>query len=64
MLISDILGKFNSVEYKIAYINTVGALLGTFLAVSGALWTQQRENKRNDLIKKQKTAFTIKTGAL
>ena len=60
LLISDILGKFNSVEYKIAYINTVGALLGTFLAVSGALWTQQRENKRNDLIKKQKTAFTIK----
>lgn len=47
LLVSNILSEFSFVEYKTAYINTIGALLGTFLAVSGALFTQQREHKKN-----------------
>ncbi len=61
LLVSNILSEFSFVEYKTAYINTVGALLGTFLAVSGALFTQQREHKKNDIVRKQKIAIAIKT---
>lgn len=61
LLVSNILSEFSFVEYKTAYINTIGALLGTFLAVSGALFTQQREHKKNDIVRKQKIAIAIKT---
>ncbi len=34
--------------YKSSYIETVGSLLGTFLAITGALWTQRKEEKRKE----------------
>lgn len=37
------LGEFGS-----SYIETLGAILGTFLAVTGALWTQRRIDKVKD----------------
>lgn len=53
-ILSMFLDGFQSVEYKIAYIETVGALLGTFLAITGALWTQSivDENARREEMKK------------
>ena len=53
-IFSMYLDGFRSVEYKIAYIETVGALLGTFLAITGALWTQSiaDENARREEMKK------------
>lgn len=34
--------------YKSSYVETMGALLGTFLAVSGALWTQRRIDSKKE----------------
>lgn len=34
--------------YKSSYIETFGAILGTFLAVTGALWTQRKIDERTD----------------
>lgn len=33
-------------EYKICYIETFGAILGTFLAIYGTLWTQRKIGER------------------
>ena len=35
-------------EFGSSYIETLGAILGTFLAVTGALWTQRRIDKVKD----------------
>ena len=34
--------------YKSSYLETVGALLGTFFAITGALWTQRKEERRKE----------------
>lgn len=46
--VSNILDTLKTEGYKITYIETMGAILGTFLAISAALWTQRRENKRQE----------------
>lgn len=53
------LGALNIESYKSTYINTMGALLGTFLAVSGALWTQQKENKVKEDAQLKEMAFML-----
>lgn len=34
--------------YKSSYVETIGALIGSFLAITGALWTQRREEKKKE----------------
>lgn len=46
--VSNILDTLKTEGYKTTYIETMGAILGTFLAISAALWTQRRENKRQE----------------
>lgn len=41
-LFSWLLHPLKTTEYKSSYIKTFGAILGTFMAVSGALWTQKK----------------------
>ncbi|WP_160680285.1 hypothetical protein [Clostridium sp. C8-1-8] len=41
-LFSLLLSPLKTTEYKSSYIETFGAILGTFMAVSGALWTQKK----------------------
>lgn len=36
------LKSLGSSDYKSGYIETFGAILGTFLAVAGTLWTQRK----------------------
>ena len=47
-LLSYFLSYLPSVEYKNTYISSLGGLLGTFMAVSGALWTQQHIDSQKD----------------
>ena len=42
--------------YKSSYIETLGAILGTFLAITGALWTQRRFEKEMQLKEEEKEA--------
>ena len=44
--VSNILDTLKTEGYKTTYIESLGAMLGTFLAISSTLWTQRRENKR------------------
>ncbi|WP_202766286.1 hypothetical protein [Clostridium paridis] len=44
-LLSWLLSPLKTTEYKSSYIQTFGAILGTFMAVSGALWTQKKSTK-------------------
>ena len=44
--ISSLLSPLKQEGYKSSYIETIGALLGTFLAISGALWTQRRIDRK------------------
>ena len=41
-LFSWFLQPLGDSDYKSSYIETFGAILGTFLAVAGALWTQRK----------------------
>lgn len=40
--ISLLLIPLKSVEYKTTYIETIGAILGTYMAITGAIWTQRK----------------------
>lgn len=45
-LFSNFIKTLKIESYKSSYIETVGALIGTFLAITGALWTQRKEERR------------------
>lgn len=45
--------------YKSSYVETMGALLGTFLAVSGALWTQRRIDSKKEKEKVRERTLII-----
>lgn len=45
-------------EYKVAYIEFIGAILGTYLAILGAIWVQKREKNE------QQKEETIKTATI
>lgn len=40
--LSDFLSELKIVEYKSTYIETIGSFLGSFLAITGALWLENR----------------------
>lgn len=46
-------------EYKICYIETFGAILGTFLAIYGALWTQRKIDERTEQKELRESALII-----
>lgn len=52
------LSPLGASEYKATYIETLGAILGTFLAITGAIWTQRKIDRINER-KEQKIAATI-----
>lgn len=54
-----ILLAFKTSDYKIVYIETIGSLMGTFLAITGALWTQKKIDENNEQEKIKKIAAII-----
>lgn len=46
-------------QYKSSYIETIGAILGTFLAITGALWTQKRTDLKNEKKEQYKSVKII-----
>lgn len=57
--ISHFLNIFGNSTYKSTYIETVGSILGTFLAITGALWTQSIFTKYEAKREIEKNALTI-----
>ncbi len=55
-MISFILVPLKEQGFKSSYIETLGAFLGTFLAVTGALWTQRQAEKKADEENREKLA--------
>ena len=49
-------------SYKSGYVQSVGALIGTFLAITGALWTQARFERKADVrrVEEEKKALQIR----
>lgn len=56
-LFSSFLSPLRSAEYKGIYIATSGAILGSFLAIFGAIWTQNYIEKKEQKKQIQKSAF-------
>ena len=52
------LQSINTIDYKASYIETFGAMTGTFLAITGVFWTQRLIGK-NEERKKIKENATI-----
>ena len=46
-------------EYGSSYIETLGAILGTFLAVTGALWTQRKIDEVQDKKELRESALIV-----
>lgn len=57
--VSYFLQPLKTEGYKSSYIEMLGALLGTFLAISGALWTQRRDEIKREKQKIKETAVII-----
>lgn len=53
-LISFFLIPLKEQGFKSSYIETLGAFLGTFLAVTGALWTQKQAEEKADKENREK----------
>lgn len=45
-VLTSFLRPLESVEYKTSYVETLGAFIGSFFAVTGAIWTQNIFDKR------------------
>lgn len=45
-MLHEVLRPLKESEYNICYIETFGAILGTFLAIYGTLWTQRKIDER------------------
>lgn len=58
-IIQNYLDVFKNIEYKSAYVETVGAILGTFLAITGAIWTQNILNKYEKKRQIEKNALIV-----
>ena len=46
-------------EYGSSYIETLGAILGTFLAITGALWTQRKIDEVQDKKELRESALIV-----
>ena len=58
-MIRCFLSIFKNDEYKRTYIETLGAILGTFLAITGVIWTQKLSDKHNKHIQNEKNALIM-----
>ena len=58
-LASRYLSVFKSVDFKSTYIEALGAILGAFLAITGAIWTQNIANKYEKKNKTEKDTLII-----
>lgn len=58
-MISGFLMPLKEQGYKSSYIETLGAILGTFLAITGALWTQRKFNKETEEERKREHILII-----
>lgn len=47
-LLSWFLKSLQTTDYKVSYIELVGAILGTYLAILGAIWVQKREKNEEE----------------
>ena len=51
--ISSLLMTLKIPEYKSAYLGLIGSLVGSWTAITGAIWVQQEIEKANNLQKKK-----------
>ena len=58
-LVTWFLQPLDDVGYKSIYIETLGALLGTFLAVVGALWVQRKVDMTEEEKTERETALVV-----
>lgn len=58
-LVKEYLSVFKSIEYKNTYIGTLGAVLGAFLGVTGAIWVQNIANKQSNRQELEKNARMV-----
>lgn len=49
----------DNIEYKVAYIELVGAIVGSFLAIYGSLWTQSKIDEKKDKDRQKNSACII-----
>lgn len=56
--LSDFLSTLETQEYKGVYLEAISTLIGTFLAIYGALWTQRRIDSRDE-VKKKRAALAV-----
>lgn len=56
--LSDFLSTLETQEYKGVYLEAISTLIGTFLAIYGALWTQRRIDSRDE-VKKKRAALVV-----
>lgn len=58
-IISEFLKPLREQGFKSSYVETLGAILGTFLAISGALWTQKRFDIKEENEKKREHILIV-----
>lgn len=58
-VVSTLLKALETEGYRSTYIEMMGALLGTFLAISGALWTQRRISEKEEKNKVREKTLII-----
>lgn len=58
-MVSCFLKSLNEQGFKSSYIETCGAILGTFLAVTGALWTQRKIDEKHEKSLVQESATVV-----
>ncbi len=58
-IVSEFLKPLRKQGFKSSYVETLGAILGTFLAISGALWTQKRFDIKEENEKKREHILIV-----
>lgn len=58
-IISFLFSFTDNIEYKTVYIELTGAIMGSFLAIYGALWTQREIDKKEDNARQKKYACIV-----
>lgn len=58
-LIKWLLSVFKDDQYKNTYISAVGSIIGTFLAITGVIWTEKLLDKRKAEIQNKKNALIM-----
>lgn len=58
-VLTSFLSPLESVEYKTSYVETLGAFIGSFFAITGAIWTQNIFDKREKRKQISKNALMV-----